>query len=174
MKVRLSVLFAVLVVACTASTAAAIAPLTLAQKQSGTVQLTTNTSFDHATFMKVKRGQFTPSMWGAARLPNWSVDRTAFDWADDGCSVPGGLGVALSVANGYFNEQCQRHDFCYRNTKRFFDASGQATHKGRCDNTFNADMTARCNRFNAVTAVPCHTARGVIIGTVRALGGLFY
>lgn len=72
----------------------------------------------------------------------------AFDWSDNGCSVP--LKAKIfglpAVGGSLFAPSCVQHDFCYRNTGVAYDLSSvnAPTLKYRCDTKFRTEMQRQC------------------------------
>jgi hypothetical protein len=102
--------------------------------------------------------------WNSARVDPapWSAYR--FDWSTDHCSNspdnPLGFDFRLS---------CHRHDFGYRNYKRFnlFPAN-----KPRLDSAFYEDMRRRCATYQAVLQPACYSLAWTYYQAVRVFGSL--
>ena len=69
-------------------------------------------------------------------------------WTDDGCSVPPALRVslpALRYASQTFVEQCQQHDFAYRNFGGSLHLDPSEARRTSVDRFFYKQMRDRCH-----------------------------
>lgn len=74
------------------------------------------------------------------------------DWSDDGCSVPWYVELAAPVlryASAVFREQCQQHDFGYRNygSAPFPRLDPSEARRRSIDDHFYAQMRIRCGEW---------------------------
>lgn len=89
------------------------------------------------------------------------------DWTSDGCSAPviGNKGRSFN-----FRRACIRHDFAYRNYKRF----GLLNEYSRLhiDERFHADMVESCAPKRRTFKLRCLAWAEVFYASVRAAGAL--
>lgn len=116
--------------------------------------------------------------WGPAFYPH-------LDWTDDGCS--GGWARQVnewrywpSVPIGSFHDQCERHDFGYRNYKALERIHGSNWwndySRSVVDSRFLGDMRQECASLyphwtQGVRLLACHTKANDFYVAVRWFGG---
>ena len=97
---------------------------------------------------------------------------SSFDWTSDRCSAPfvGNTGMSYD-----FTRACRRHDFGYRNLKRFDRRSPHtwwtSTWRARVDEQFRRDMKAHCAGRAMVHRYVCYWWADLYYGIVRLFGG---
>jgi hypothetical protein len=90
-----------------------------------------------------------------------------YDWADDGCSVPGWLPYTSA-----FNPACERHDFGYRNFGGDQAYNPSDSRRSFVDSRFLADMDSICvDRYPVWARPPCYASASAGYSIVRTLGG---
>lgn len=94
------------------------------------------------------------------------------DWTTDHCSAPlvGNTGRSFD-----FTHSCRRHDFAYRNLKRFDrDAPNTwwtATWRARVDEQFKRDLKSQCAGRPLNQRIPCRWWAEIFYRAVRTFGG---
>ncbi|MCO8275537.1 phospholipase [Actinoplanes sp. TRM 88003] len=100
--------------------------------------------------------------WNNARLNQAAWASYGFDWTTDYCTTspdqPSGFDFRLA---------CRRHDFGYRN----YDAAGLfPANKTRLDETLYADLSRRCDTYNAIVRPACDGLAWTYYQAARQLG----
>ena len=100
--------------------------------------------------------------WDAARQNQGAWADYGFDWATDYCSSSPDQPLGFD-----FRLSCHRHDFGYRNFKKFgtFDAN-----KDRIDNAFLADLRAVCDGYSGLQRSTCRGLANTYYEAVRVFG----
>ncbi|MBB6097510.1 hypothetical protein HNR42_000927 [Deinobacterium chartae] len=88
----------------------------------------------------------------------------SLDWSTDGCSKVPDSGPAFNFKNA-----CYRHDFGYRNYKKY-KIFTKANRKA-IDDRFLADMKAHCATRSIFLKPSCYETAYIYYAGVRALGG---
>ena len=96
--------------------------------------------------------------------------RDRYNWSDDGCSAK----IFSPVVNAYFNDQCKRHDFGYRNWRRITGYSGTSSLRLAIDNKLYSDMKERCSHFSIFNPLRgiCYDVADAAYVAVRLGGSL--
>jgi opacity protein-like surface antigen len=102
------------------------------------------------------------SAWNGARNDQGAWSAYAFDWSTDYCSSSPDKPLGFD-----FKLSCYRHDFGYRNYKAAgrFDAN-----KPRLDDAFYADLSRKCDTYNAVVRPACDALAWIYYEAVREFG----
>jgi hypothetical protein len=102
--------------------------------------------------------------WNSARTDQGAWADYGFDWSTDFCSASPDQPLGFD-----FRLSCHRHDFGYRNYKNMnvFPAN-----KPRIDDSFYADLRARCATYNVFVRPACYSLAWTYYQAVVQFGDL--
>lgn len=113
---------------------------------------------------------FRTSLPAFVSTANSSKHDLRLDWSTDGCSAP----VVQSTGRSFdFYNACRRHDFGYRNMRRF--KNGRVWSEAirlRIDEIFRTDMRSSCKPRVAVMRTQCLAWAETYFQAVRIFGAL--